>query len=85
MPYSVYILECKNGSYYTGYTTDLDRRYKAHINGTSKCKYTRSFPPKHIVASVDCGDDLSRALKLENYIKRLSKAEKQLYIDGLSK
>ena len=85
MSYIVYILECKNGSYYTGYTTDLDRRYQAHINGTAKCKYTRSFPPKRIVASVDCGDDLSQALKLENQIKRLSKTEKQLFIAGLSK
>jgi len=37
MPYYVYILECKNDRYYTGYTTDLERRYQEHVEGSPKC------------------------------------------------
>ncbi len=80
MNYIVYILECKNGSFYTGYTTDLQRRYQEHAVGSAKCKYTRSFPPKRIAAAIDCGDDLSKALKLEKEIKQLSKSEKTEFI-----
>ena len=46
--YYVYILLCKNGSYYTGYTTDIKRRYKEHLKGTAKSKYTRSFKVKNL-------------------------------------
>ena len=41
--YWVYILNCENGAFYTGYTTDLIRRYHEHLEGSSK--YTRSFKP----------------------------------------
>lgn len=75
--YTVYILECSNGSYYTGYTTDLERRYQEHVEGTNKCKYTRSFPPRKIAASWSIGNELSAALKIERKIKQLSKKEKQ--------
>ena len=37
MPYFIYILECSNGSYYTGYTTDMERRYQEHLDGTADC------------------------------------------------
>ena len=46
----VYILKCSNGSLYTGYTTDIKRRYQEHLSGSAKCKYTRSFPPVRIAA-----------------------------------
>lgn len=71
----VYIIECSNGSYYTGYTTDIDRRYKEHAQGTSKCRYTRSFPPKKLIA-VWSFENKSDALKKESEIKKLSKIEK---------
>lgn len=79
MDYFVYILECNNGSYYTGYTTDIERRYQEHLKGSTKCKYTRSFPPKHIAASWRV-DSLSEALKLEKKIKTLTKAQKVDFI-----
>ena len=72
----IYILECINGSYYTGYTTDLERRYQEHIEGNAKCKFTRSFPPKKIAASWKFHGDLSYALKIERFIKSLTKARK---------
>jgi len=80
MIYYVYIIECSNGAYYTGYTTDIERRYQEHLEGTSKCKYTRSFPPKRLAAYWQLDSNVSLALKLERKIKRLSKAEKQALI-----
>lgn len=76
MKYFVYMLECSNSTFYTGYTTDVERRYQEHVDGSIKCKYTRSFPPKRLAAFWEVADDLSSALKIENAIKRLTKKEK---------
>ena len=78
--YYIYILFCKNNTYYTGYTTDLERRYQEHVEGSCKCKYTRSFPPIAIAASWHINASLSNILKLEYQIKQLTKAEKSLLI-----
>jgi putative endonuclease len=78
--YYVYVLECENGSYYTGYTTDLERRYKEHVAGSPKCKYTRAFPPKDIAASWKLDTDLSMALSIEAIIKKLTKHEKKVLV-----
>ena len=79
--YVIYILECSNGCYYTGYTTDMERRYQEHLDGSSKCKYTRSFPPiKIAVCWVIQSNNISLALKIEKIIKRLSKQEKTTLI-----
>lgn len=80
----VYILHCINDTYYTGYTTDIERRYHEHINKSDKCRYTRSFPPKKL-AAFWCFDDKSSALKFEARIKKLSKAEKEKMIVGYEK
>lgn len=74
--YTIYILECSNGAYYTGYTTDLERRYQEHLDGTAKCKFTRSFRPQRIAASWTLPLNISQALKLERAIKRLSREQK---------
>lgn len=78
--YIIYILECENGTFYTGYTTDLDRRFKEHLSGSPKCKYTRSFPPKRIAASWQFECSVSDILKLERNIKKLSKKQKEALI-----
>lgn len=77
MAYYIYILECSNGAFYTGITTDLNRRYQEHLDGTNKCKYTRSFPPTRIAACWKTDANRAKALKIEQYIKRLSKLEKK--------
>ena len=74
--YFIYILECSNGAYYTGYTTDIERRYEEHLNGSAKCKFTRSFPPVAIAACWQFEGDVSIALKIERKIKALSKTQK---------
>lgn len=76
MAYYLYILECSNGAYYTGYTTDLKRRYAEHVLGSVKCKYTRSFPPKRLAVSWELDTDLSTVLRLESFVKKLSRSEK---------
>ena len=77
--YWVYILICENGSYYTGYTNHLLRRYREHVKGTNKCKYTRSFKPIQLAQSWGFADKVS-ALKAEKLIKKLTKEEKKRLI-----
>ena len=72
----VYLIECQNGHFYTGYTTDVPRRYQEHVKGTVKSKYTRSFPPKRLAAYWHINGDKGDALKIEHKIKKLSKKDK---------
>ncbi len=78
--YWVYILLCNNGNYYTGYTNDLIRRYHEHVNGSAKCKYTRSFKPLNIAQCWQVQNNKNTALKIEKYIKRLNKKDKEQLI-----
>lgn len=78
--YWVYILHCENDTYYTGYTNDIEKRYQSHLKGTSKCKYTRSFKPLRIAQSWEINGDKSSAMKIEAYIKKLSRVEKEKII-----
>lgn len=68
----VYILKCSNGALYTGITTDLEKRYQAHLEGKG-AKYTRSFKPTEIAQAWQVFIDKSMALKVEAYIKALSR------------
>ena len=77
--YILYLLECSNGAYYTGYTTDMARRYQAHCTGKG-AKYTRSFPPVQLLTSWEFETDISTILKLERWVKALDKPAKQVLI-----
>lgn len=74
--YWVYILLCQNGAYYTGYTTDLERRYQDHLTGNAS-KYTRSFKPLRIAQSWQIIGSKSFAMKIECQIKRMNKKQKE--------
>ncbi len=76
--YFVYILECEDGSLYTGITTELARRLEEHKAGKGG-QYTRSRGAKRIVYTEKCADR-SKALKREVDIKRLSRTEKLLLV-----
>ena len=76
---------CENKAYYTGYTTDLIKRYQSHVNGTGKCKYTRSFKPLCIAQCWKIIGDKSFAMKMERHIKKLSRPEKEKLIARPSK
>lgn len=76
----VYILYCENGSYYTGYTNNIAKRYMEHLHGTGRCKYTRSFKPIGISRCWQVQESKSLAMSLEKYIKSLSRTEKEWLI-----
>ena len=68
--YWVYILQVKNGNYYTGCTTDMHRRYAEHVHGTGRCRYTRSFPPVRLIQCWKVHDSRGTALRIEQFMKR---------------
>ena len=70
----VYLLRCRDGSLYCGWTTDVARRLRAHRDGTAS-RYTRSRRPVELAAVIEVADR-SSALREEARIKRLSRAEK---------
>lgn len=74
MSFYVYILQCIDGSYYTGYTKDLNERTRQHENGTG-AKYTKSHKPQR-VAYVELFGARSAAMKREREIKKLSHQQK---------
>jgi len=72
--WTVYMLCCQGGSLYTGVTTDIAKRLKAHAAGTAS-KYTRSRLPVKLAWS-ELGGSESAAKKREAAIKKLSRKEK---------
>jgi len=75
MQYFVYILRCSDGSYYTGITTDLEKRIESHNNGVAS-KYTSPRRPVELVFHERCNDK-SSATKREIEIKKLPRTEKE--------
>jgi len=80
MPYYVYILLCKDGSYYTGYAKDVKRRVERHKKGQG-ARYTRMHKPEKIVY-VEEFDRLSKAMKREREIKSFSHSKKQRLVNS---
>lgn len=74
MAYYCYLLRCANGSYYTGWTTDPNRRVREHNAGRG-ARYTRMNGPVELVY-VEEVEDHSAALKREAQIKRYSHTRK---------
>ncbi len=74
MPYIVYILECHDGSLYTGITTDLARRFAEHKNKKGG-SYTASHPVRSILYQEEC-INRSTALKREVAIKKMPRRQK---------
>lgn len=77
-PWFVYLVECEDGSLYTGVAVDVERRYAEHLAGKG-ARYTRSHPPRRLLARFE-HPDRSSALKAEYVIKQLSAAEKRALI-----
>jgi putative endonuclease len=71
----LYLLECTDGSIYTGITVDVAKRYAAHVAGRG-ARYTRSHPPVRLLASFEHADR-SSASKAEYSMKQLSAPEKR--------
>lgn len=77
-----YILECADGTLYTGITNDLNKRLAAHNDGTAS-KYTRSRLPVRVVFC-EAHPDRASASRREITIKRLPRNEKLQLIDSFS-
>ena len=76
----VYVLECADGSLYTGYTTDVERRVAEHDVGEG-AKYTRGRTPVELVHT-ESFDSRSAATRREHEIKALSRAAKERLVAG---
>jgi putative endonuclease len=76
----VYILRCRDGSLYTGWSSDLQRRLARHRAGTAS-RYTASRRPVELVYAVATGDR-SAARREEARIKRLDRAAKLALIEA---
>lgn len=74
MSFFVYILQCVDGSFYTGYTKDLQERTRQHENGKG-ARYTKSHRPQRIVY-VEIYGTRSSAMKRERAIKKLTHQQK---------
>ncbi|MGM9564435.1 GIY-YIG nuclease family protein [Evtepia sp.] len=75
-----YILRCADGTYYTGWTNNLEKRLAAHNAGVAS-KYTRSRRPVELVYH-ECFETKAEAMSREWRIKQLTRAQKEALING---
>lgn len=78
--YFVYILKCKDDSFYTGFTNNLDRRLYEHNAGLSKDSYTYDKRPVELVW-YEMFTEPTQAILIEKKIKGWSRRKKQALID----
>jgi ribosome-associated protein len=78
----LYLIECRDGSIYTGVSVDVEARYAAHAAGRG-ARYTRSHPPLRLLGSV-AYPDRSSAQKAEHEVKQLSPGAKRAFASGLA-
>ncbi|MFQ3318260.1 MAG: putative endonuclease [Natronomonas sp.] len=76
----VYVVECADGTLYTGYTTNVERRLREH-NAGDGAKYTRGRTPVELVYT-EPFDSKSAAMSREYELKQLSRNEKERLVDG---
>ena len=82
MSYYVYILRCKDGSYYTGHAKDVEKRFEMHKKGKG-ARYTRMHEPEEVVY-IEEFESRGEAMKRERQIKTLSHNRKEQLISGNS-
>ena len=76
--WSLYVLRCGDGSFYTGITNGIDRRFKMHAEGKG-AKYTRSRRPLELLYEESCGSR-TQALVRECAVKALPRKRKEKLI-----
>ena len=82
-PWYLYLIECADGSIYTGITVDVEARYTAHLNGAG-ARYTRSHPPARL-PGCEPHPDRSAAPRAEYRAKQLSPTEKRRFASSLTR
>jgi len=80
MPYFVYMLQCEDGSFYTGYTRNVKRRVKLHVMGKG-ARYTQMHRPTNLV-HIERFTSRSEAMRREKKVKRMSHARKAGLMDS---
>ena len=80
MAWFLYLIECADGSLYTGIATDVNARYAKHVSGKG-ARYTRARKPIALLASFELADR-SSALRAEYRVKQLSPADKRALAAG---
>ena len=73
-PWCVYVLRCRNNSFYIGITNNLEKRLEQHTLGTGS-KFVRSWRPFELVKTIPCSDS-GEARRLEYDLKRLTRKKK---------
>lgn len=74
--YYIYMLRCRDGSFYTGIAADIEKRLRQHASGGAACaKYTRAHPPEALAALWQA-EDHAAAARLEALIKTLPREKK---------
>ncbi|MGF6570863.1 putative endonuclease [Paraburkholderia sp. GAS333] len=81
MAWFLYLLECSDGSIYTGIATDVQARFDKHASGEG-ARYTRSRKPVRVLASFELADR-SKASTAEYWVKRLTAVDKRALAAGL--
>jgi putative endonuclease len=81
MAWFLYLLECADGSVYTGIAVDVQARFDKHVSGVG-ARYTRSRKPVQVLASFELADR-SNASRAEYWVKRLPPSEKRALAAGL--
>ncbi len=79
--YFVYILECNDGTLYTGWTTDIDKRIISHNTSKIGAKYTSARRPVRLIYKEECVGK-KEAMKREWEIKKLTRTAKLKLIDS---
>jgi putative endonuclease len=82
--YTTYIVECADGTLYSGITTDTERRVAEHNSSTKGAKYTKSRRPVHLKYA-ELFTTRSEAQKREHVLKSLPRLEKLALIHTYSK
>ncbi len=80
MPYYVYVILCVDGSFYTGYTKNIDARIKLHESGKG-ARYTRMHKPQKI-AYLELFESRTQAMKREKAIKKLTHQQKLTLVNS---
>jgi len=79
--YYVYILKCNDGTYYTGVTNNIERRFSEHQSGEDKKSYTYSRRPIELMFYAEFSN-VEYAIEKEKQIKKWSKSKKEALIKG---
>lgn len=78
MPYYVYVILCEGGSFYTGYTKNVDKRMRLHVNGKG-ARYTRMHKPKKLVYTEQFRTR-AEAIRREKQVKTMGHQKKRQLI-----